>query len=873
MLRLVTLLALLSASLVTASSASAQTYTGQLSAGDEQLGSGEFVDEYSVTVQRGDVVRATVTSQAFDTYVIVKSASGEQEEDDDCTENETTRSCAEMAADRTGRMRVLVTSFQPGESGEYQLQIDVGSGDPASTRRDNAQVSALGTDDKTLQSGEYYDDVTVRLADGERRRIEMRSTEFNTYLIATGPGDVRQENDDCTEGDANLSCLDLEGAGDWQILATSFGPGETGPYTLEDGSGHHNSGTSATGRVSDGDVRVETGQLASGDRTLQSGEFSDVFTVVGTGGPLVVDLHSSDFDPYLVVETPGGEQFDNDDYDGARDRSLLVVQTRPGETYEVIVTSYGSGETGSYRLEMRDEDSAIASGIRTEQGQLASGDDQLESGAFYDLYTFSGVPGQRLRADLTSDEFDTYIAIQPPSGDALRDDDGGGRVGHSRIDVDLTEPGEYTVFVTSYSEGETGAYRLALDLTERFGLPVLASAADSPRQRGADRTPAASQSGGATGARVYSSVASVLDLGTTTGGLDERDQRLPTGEYMEVHTFDGQAGESVRVEMTSPDFDTYLIVEAPSGDRLSNDDAGQADTGRSAVEFAVTETGRYRVIATSYRPGETGVYQIRRSQADALVPEPLAYDRIVGLFVGISDYDRMPDLQQTARDAQVARDAMIQAGMAPEDGVLLTDRDATSANVRAAMRRIAAQSDDRTLFVLFYSGHGGQYARADFQRADPDGLDESIELFDEAILDDELDALLADVPAARQLIVLDACFSGGFSKDVISRPGRMGLFSSEEDVVSAVAAKFQAGGYLSRFFADGIAQRAADEDGNGAVTALELSHYLASRFASDVQVADARAMLVSRDTRAEHQKLVVDRGSVGLYETLFQLRP
>jgi len=30
-------------------------------------------------------------------------------------------------------------------------------------------------------------------------------------------------------------------------------------------------------------------------------------------------------------------------------------------------------------------------------------------------------------------------------------------------------------------------------------------------------------------------------------------------------------------------------------------------------------------------------------------------------------------------------------------------------------------------------------------------------------------------------------------------------------------------------------------------------------------------MLVSRETRPEHQKLVVDRGSIGLYESLFLL--
>jgi hypothetical protein len=98
----------------------------------------------------------------------------------------------------------------------------------------------------------------------------------------------------------------------------------------------------------------------------------------------------------------------------------------------------------------------------------------------------------------------------------------------------------------------------------------------------------------------------------------------------------------------------------------------------------------------------------------------------------------------------------------------------------------------------------------------------------------------------------------------------MGMFSSDEDVVSAVAFKFEAGGYLSRFFADAVALGQADEDHNGGVTALELSQYVHNRYDNDVR-GTGRELIVARDTRLEHQKLVVDRGSVGLYDTLFLL--
>lgn len=841
--------------LAAASGAAAQTYTGRLAAGDGTLNSGEYRDEYRVEAAVGQRVSATVTSGDFDTYVLLISPSGEQAENDDCTDGDTGRSCATFTADVAGAIRVLVTSYAVGETGDYTLTLSTsGAGNAGPTPSGDTEVGALGAGDETLESGEFFDRYPLRLGAGERVAIEVATDEFDPYLILKSPDGEREENDDC-DGDVARSCVEAVAstAGAWEVLVTSYLPEETGRYTMTITRGGAGSATSAG-------TRREAGSLSPGDETLESGEYVDRYPVRGTGGPLVVDLTTDAFDPYLIVKLPNGEQVDNDDHEGSLTRSLLVVDTEAGADYEVLVTSFAVGETGAYRLAIQADGAAVASGpgaVRRETGALAAGDDRLAAGEYVDKFTFTGVPGQRLRVDLMSDAFDTYLVLDPPRGEAVQDDDGGGAAGHSRIEADLTEPGTYTVYVTSYAADETGPYDLSIDLSERFGTPVAVSDDVASRE-----TP------------LYSQRSSALTLAETlSGSLDASDQRLGSGEFMEVHTFDGDAGEPVRIELSSSAFDTFLIVESPSGERIENDDF-EGDQTRSVVEFAMPEAGRYRVLATSYRAGETGPYTVRVSQVDALLPDPPAYDRIVGLFVGISDYERpgVGDLRWTADDAVHARDAMVRAGMAPGDGVLLTDAEATVANVRAAVRRLAASSNDRTLFVFFYSGHGGQYARSTFQREDPDNLDESIELYDAELLDDDVDVLFAQIPSSRQLIVLDACFSGGFAKDVISRPGRMGLFSSEEDVTSAVAVKFEAGGYLSRFFADAVAEHLADEDSNGGVTALELSHYLYSRFVGDIDV-DGRTLLTARDTRPEHQKLVVDRGSVGLYDTLFLFRP
>ena len=256
----------------------------------------------------------------------------------------------------------------------------------------------------------------------------------------------------------------------------------------------------------------------------------------------------------------------------------------------------------------------------------------------------------------------------------------------------------------------------------------------------------------------------------------------------------------------------------------------------------------------------------------AEVPRPPQV--VQGLFEKrFSDYPGDDsDLDFTADDAERLRDALvIGAGMESEDSILLTDSDATVDSVHAAIRDIAARAESEDRFVFFYSGHGDRVSRSDGPQAvDPDSMDETIELYDGSLLDDELRTLFDQVRAGTTLLFLDSCFSGGFSKDVISAPGRMGMFSSEEDVPSEVAVKFRAGGYLSHFLAEGIGDGYADSDGDGAITAIELSQYVHARYRDDVKSREPGAFVRTSGPRSGYQRLVVDRGGVGPYDVLFR---
>ena len=97
---------------------------------------------------------------------------------------------------------------------------------------------------------------------------------------------------------------------------------------------------------------IENGVLEAGDETLgESGEYKDTYLIEGFASQrLILDLRSDEFDTYLIVNAPDGEQVENDDYQGNTNRSYLSVDVPANGTYEVVVTSYSSGESGAYVL-------------------------------------------------------------------------------------------------------------------------------------------------------------------------------------------------------------------------------------------------------------------------------------------------------------------------------------------------------------------------------------------------------------------------------------------------------------------------------------------------------------------------------------------
>jgi hypothetical protein len=596
-------------------------------------------------------------------------------------------------------------------------------------------------------------------------------------------------------------------------------------------------GGSQRGRLDETDPRYDS-----------DGGYYDTYTFEGTAGSsAVVDLRSADFDTILQVTSPSGEDFLNDDYEGSLERSLVSFELTETGEYTIEVTSWGAG-TGAYTLDMSTDLQSAPVDLQS-SGDLASGDSTFSDGEYYDSYTFEGQPGQSVTIDLNSDDFDTYLVLETPDGQKESNDDAESTA-HSQIVSTLSQVGTYTVYVTSYGAAETGDYVVSV-------------------------TQGASGSGG--GISPAHDSQSIYLGQYSDDALDTADMRSADGKYQDFYVFEGSAGQSVQVDMAGS-FDTFLSIVAPSGQTFENDDYN-GDTMRSLVEFTLPESGRYRIVATTYASDITGSYDLalnpgRDSPSNAIfLPSNPGGGQIYGIFAGISDYEgEGNDLPLTDQDALRARDAMLEgAGMNPNNAYTLLNADATIGNFTSAVNEIGSQIGPDDTLVIFYSGHGGQHDRSDGPNStDPDGKDESIVLYDDYLMDDQLDAMLDNINAGRVLLVFDSCFSGGFGKDVIAAPGRMGLFSSEEDVTSLVADKFQAGGFLAVFFEDAVRTQFADGDMNMEVTAMELSEYIHERYRFDVKPEGSEASSARVTGPASvYQHLVVDRGGVSADSVLF----
>jgi metacaspase-1 len=108
---------------------------------------------------------------------------------------------------------------------------------------------------------------------------------------------------------------------------------------------------------------------------------------------------------------------------------------------------------------------------------------------------------------------------------------------------------------------------------------------------------------------------------------------------------------------------------------------------------------------------------------------------------------------------------------------------ATRKNLTAEITRAAGELKTGDIFLLSYSGHGGQLP--DLSGEEPDDLDETWCLYDGQLLDDEIHDLLAKFSTGVRILVLsDSCHSGTVTRMAYYRSQLFNLVSGTRPVIN-----------------------------------------------------------------------------------------
>lgn len=357
--------------------------------------------------------------------------------------------------------------------------------------------------------------------------------------------------------------------------------------------------------------RPATDSLTARDPVRRSGRTPfHVWSFEGRRGQrLAVDLVSSDFDAYLVVRDPDGFTLGSDDDSGDDlNARLHLILAREG-TYRVIATATGGGDStrGRYTLSLSGwetppapapgQSAAIAVG-ETKTGVLEPGDETSPDGPYQDRWTVQLRQGARLRAELRSRDLDAWLAVLDPEGRVLASDDDGLGARDAAVNFRAAAAGRYTLLASSFGEElRVGAYDLAL-AEETGDFP---DAGKSVAIRPGETKTGRLESGDAVGSR----------------GLEDR------------WTFEGRAGEVVRLDAMSTDFDPYLVLRLDAMAVDSNDDGGGDRNAR--VLAILPSTGTYTAVVSTFSDSRGGG---RYTVAMAGLSAPAARGRTARIAVG-----------------------------------------------------------------------------------------------------------------------------------------------------------------------------------------------------------------------------------------------
>lgn len=745
------------------------------------------------------------------------------------------------------------------------------------TTRPAENLSAQRTDgllswlDARLDGRIRYKAYEIDVKPGEVWTFDVQSPHFSPYLVVRTDRGQRDAGGNLGVHEAQLT---YEARRDERITlwVSTAAFGELGVYSLR---AHKREGDAPAVGPQPMHIRSELvansrvhGEIDAIEDRGPAGIAVHRYEYHGEAGErLVLRASSPQFVPLLMMHGLGVAVHSGDPIGRPREAVLDVTLPESGR-YVIRVLSGPTVEDAPYTLSVRQKrahdghtpaSQRMVLGAHID-GALRPGPRAQDAQPPEDRYWLRLEKGQRVHLHLGADDLDATLQVRMPDKDAKHGayedphrteeptpQNGktlSAAVGES-LKFSPPYTGDYEVFVRANNPAVSGSYTLSA-LRDSDAVDAIFDAQDAQHE---GRT--------------------LLRAGQNMREqLREDAPQMNDYSYYHAYRLPVEEGQRWTIEMQSLAFDTHLELRGPQGFALANNDR-DADSTDSLISFDAPFTGDVTIYATSHLPRALGPFTIHAYEGDPEGDADEADDgRVIALLVGISEYGpkEWAPLPYCAADAVRVGRALETTGTLAPESTILVDAHATRDSLTSALEDAADIVGPNDVFLFFFSGHGGQLPSDD--PAERDGLDETLVLYDEQMRDEEFGDLLLNINSRLSIVVLDACYSGGFRDTLRRRKNQIGIFSSEEDVSSFVAEQFEAGGYLSNILVYGLGESADRTPEDGVVTVAELLQYIRTAWGELGQVLG-----VDSSDHFAHQELVIERGYTSPQEVILRRPP